>query len=95
MPAYSRLMTQLRQGRVREWALQRLTTHGEACRAMIRENLRATPAWVIEQVTEKDRPFDHVIAQLGLSRLCKTPAVSFAKDSPAFPACFVFLFLIS
>lgn len=67
MLAYSLLMSQLRQGRAREWALHRLTTIGEACRAMLRENLRTTLAWVIEQVTEKERPFDHVVAQLGLS----------------------------
>jgi hypothetical protein len=67
MLAYSLLMSQLRQGRAREWALQRLTTIGEACRAMIRENLRSTLAWVIEQVTEKERSFDHVVAQLRLS----------------------------
>ena len=66
MLAYSLLVSQLRQGRAREWALQRLTTIGEACRAMLRENLRATLAWVIEQVNEKERPFDHVVAQLGL-----------------------------
>jgi len=28
--------------------------------------LRATMAWVVEQVMERERPFDHVIAQLGL-----------------------------
>ena len=67
MLAYSLLMSQLRRGRAHEWALQRLTTIGEACRAMLRENLRTTLAWVIEQVTEKERPFDHVVAQLGLS----------------------------
>ena len=66
MLAYSLLMSQLRQGRAHEWALHRLTTIGEACRAMLRENLRTTLAWVIEQVTEKEQPFDHVIAQLGL-----------------------------
>ena len=66
MLAYSLLMGQLRQGRAREWALQRLTTIGEACRAMLRETLRGTLAWVVEQVTEKERPFDHVVAQLGL-----------------------------
>jgi hypothetical protein len=66
MLAYSLLMSQLRQGCAREWALHRLTTIGEACRAMLRENLRATLAWVIEQVTERERPFDHVVAQLGL-----------------------------
>jgi len=67
MLAYSLLMSQLRQSRAREWALQRLTTIGEACRAMLRENLRATLAWVIDQVTEKERTFNHVIVQLGLA----------------------------
>jgi hypothetical protein len=33
---------------------------------MIRENLRATLAWAIKQTTEMERPFGHVIAQLGL-----------------------------
>jgi hypothetical protein len=33
---------------------------------MLRENLRGTLAWAIHQVTEMERPFDHVIGQLGL-----------------------------
>ena len=66
MLAYSLLMSQLGQGRAREWALHRLTTIGEACRAILRENLRATLAWVIDQVTEKEQSFGHVIARLGL-----------------------------
>jgi DDE superfamily endonuclease len=67
MLAYSLLMSQLRQSCAREWALQRLTTIGEACRAMLRENLRTTLAWAIEQVVERERPMAHVIIQLGLS----------------------------
>jgi len=67
MLAYSLLMSQLRQGRAREWALQRLMTIGEACRAMLRESLRATLAWAIEEVTERERPLDHVMAHLQLS----------------------------
>jgi hypothetical protein len=67
MLAYSLLMRQLRQGRARDWALQRLTTVGEACRAMLRETLRTTLAWAIEQVTEKSRTLDHVVAQLRLT----------------------------
>lgn len=67
MLAYSLLMRQLRQGRARDWALQRLTTVGEACRAMLRETLRTTLAWAIEQVTEKSRSFEHVVAQLSLT----------------------------
>jgi hypothetical protein len=67
MLAYSLLMSQLRQGRAREWALHRLMTIGEACRAMLRESLRTTLAWAIEQVVEWERPMAHVINQLGLS----------------------------
>jgi hypothetical protein len=33
---------------------------------MLREILRGTLAWAIQQVTEMERPFGHVIAQLGL-----------------------------
>ena len=52
MLAYSLLMRQLRQNRAQEWALRRLTTIGEACRAMLHETLRATLAWVVQQVRE-------------------------------------------
>ena len=71
MLAYSLLVSQLRQNRAREWALHRLTTIGEACRAMLRENLRTTLAWAIQQVTEMERPFDHVITQLGIPDFAK------------------------
>lgn len=67
MLAYSLLMSQLKQGRAKEWALCRLTTIGEACRAMLRETLRTTLAWAIEQVTEKGQSFDHVVVRLGLT----------------------------
>ncbi len=66
MLAYSLLMRQLRQGRAQEWALQRLMTIGEACRAMLRETLRTTITWATQQVTDKERKLDHVIAELGL-----------------------------
>src|SRR5512143_2047462 len=67
MLAYSLLMGQLRQGRAKEWALHRLMTIGEACRAMVKEALRTTLAWAIEQVTERNQPYGHVVAQLGLT----------------------------
>ena len=67
MLAYSLLMSQLKQGRAKEWALCRLTTIGETCRAMLSEALRTTLAWAIEQITEKSRSYDHVVAQLGLT----------------------------
>src|SRR3954469_19269643 len=67
MLAYSLLMSQLRQGRAEEWALHRLTTIGEACRAMSKEALRTTLSWAIEQVTRWQQPYGHIIAQLGLA----------------------------
>ena len=66
MLAYSLLMNQLQHGRAKEWALCRLTTIGEACRAMLRETLRTTLAWAIEQVTENSCSYDHVVTRLGL-----------------------------
>ncbi len=66
MLAYRLLMGQLRQGRAMEWALHRLMTIGEACRAMLRETLRTTLAWAIEQVTERGLAFERVVAQLGI-----------------------------
>ena len=50
--AYSALMSQLRHDRAQEWALSRLTTIGESCRAMFRETLGKTIAWVVEQVQQ-------------------------------------------
>lgn len=50
--AYSVLMRQLRSGRARAWALQRLTTIGQACRAVLRQTLEQTVDWVITHVTE-------------------------------------------
>ncbi len=67
MLAHSLLVRQLGQGRAQDWALHKLTTIGEACRAMLRETLRTTLAWAIHQVTEKSSSYDHVIAKLGLT----------------------------
>lgn len=67
MLAYSLLVRQLGQNRAQDWALQKLTTIGEACRAMLRENLRTSLAWAIQQITEKSSSYDHVIAKLGLT----------------------------
>jgi hypothetical protein len=67
MAAYSLLMRQLRNRRATKWALHRLTTIGQACRAVADETLRTTLEWAIRQITEKSRKPQHVIAQLGLS----------------------------
>ena len=64
MLAYSLLMGELKQGRAKEWALHRLMTIGEACRAMAKEALRTTLSWAIEQVTERGLSFERVVAQL-------------------------------
>ena len=67
MLAYSMLMSQLQQGRAQEWAFCKLTTVGEACRAMLRESLRNTIRWAVEQTTEKSRSYDHIVAQLAIT----------------------------
>ena len=61
-------------------ALHRLTTIGEACRAMLRENLPQTLAWAIQQVTERERPFGHVIAPIGPSLTLQN--LSWESESP-------------
>lgn len=67
MLAYSLLLLQLRQDRAHEWALGRLKTIGEACRAMLNERLRVTLTWVVQQVREHGKDADHVIARLRLA----------------------------
>ena len=67
MLAYSLLMDQLGQNRAKAWALRKLTTIGEACRAMLRETLRSTIAWAIEQATHYSHDFDHITARLRLT----------------------------
>jgi hypothetical protein len=66
MVAYSLLMRQLRQGCAYEWAYQKLTTIGEACRAMLRETLRTTVTWAIEHVNDGGWSMERVMAHLKL-----------------------------
>jgi hypothetical protein len=67
MLAYSLLMSQLKHIGAKEWAFHRLTTIGQACRAVSAETLRKTLDWAIQQVTEKSQNPQHVMAQLGLT----------------------------
>ena len=67
MLAYSLLMRQLRSADAKAWALTRLTTIGEACRAMVKEALRTTLSRAIEQATERGLPFERVVAQLRIT----------------------------
>ncbi len=66
MLAYSRLMSQLKQGHAYEWAYRKLTTIGEACRAILNETLRSTLKWAIERVQVYAWDKDRVVAHLGL-----------------------------
>ena len=50
--AHSVLMRQLRQSRAREWALERLTTIGQACRTVLKETLSDTISWVVDRIHE-------------------------------------------
>lgn len=66
MLAYTLLMRELKTSRAKAWAMQRLTTIGQACRAVAKETLRTTLQWAMLQITENSKQTRHVIAQLGL-----------------------------
>jgi DDE superfamily endonuclease len=65
--AYSLLVRQLRQGHADDWAFERLTTIGQACRAILRETLRTTLTWAMHHVSEYDWTSERVVAHLGLT----------------------------
>ncbi len=50
--AYSCIVPHLGHARVPDWALARLTTVGEACRAALRETLSTTLDWVLQRSSE-------------------------------------------
>jgi DDE superfamily endonuclease len=66
MLAYSLLMKQLRQSHAYEWAFRKLTTIGEACRAVLRETLRQTLTWAMERGHEVYWTRERILGQLGL-----------------------------
>ena len=65
--AYSILTTQLRQGHARAWALERLTTIGQACRAILHESLSQTLEWVIERAEVDQWDFKTIKLHLALA----------------------------
>ena len=67
MLAYRLLMHQLRSSCAKEWALRRLTTIGEACRAVRGETLKSTIEWAIQQVVENPQKAPYIPALLGLT----------------------------
>ena len=66
MLAYSLLMRELKRTRAKSWALERLTTIGQACRAVTNETLRTTLTWAMRQTGGDSRKMQHVMTQLGL-----------------------------
>jgi hypothetical protein len=65
--AYSLLVLQLRQSRAKHWAVRRLLTMGEACRAVLTETLRTAFDWAVEQVVENPHKRPQITALLGLN----------------------------
>jgi len=64
--AYSVLMRQLGQGRAHGWALERLTTIGQAGMAVLRLTLSDTLAWVIKRIEVDRWDFQEVKSHLAL-----------------------------
>lgn len=67
MLAHSLLVSQLRQGRPREWAQAIVTTIGEACRAVLRETLCKTIDWAIERATLENWSHEQIKSRLALT----------------------------
>ena len=65
--AHSVLMRQLRQSRASAWALERLTTIGQACLAVLRQTLSQTLTWAIERIQSDGWSCDRVKAHLALA----------------------------
>ncbi len=64
--AYSVLMRQLGQSRAHGWALERLTTIGQACMAVLRQTLSDTLVWVIERIETYRWDFQKIKMHLAL-----------------------------
>jgi hypothetical protein len=65
--AYSLLMGQLKQGHAQEWAFVKLTTIGEACRAVMRETLAKTLSWAIDRAIKHQWSTPRICHALGLA----------------------------
>jgi hypothetical protein len=64
--AHSLLMRQLRQSRASAWALESLTTIGQACLAVLRQTLSQTLTWAIERIQSDGWSCDRVKTHLAL-----------------------------
>jgi hypothetical protein len=65
--AHSVLMRQLRQGRASAWALERLTTIGQACRAVMRQTFAQTIDWVIQRLQVDQWSCERIKCHLALT----------------------------
>jgi hypothetical protein len=66
MLAYSLLMRQLKHTHSGAWTLHTLMTIGDSCRAIMREVLRLTLLWAIQQVTTHHWEISRVFSELNL-----------------------------
>jgi len=65
--AHSVLMRQLRQGRASAWALERLTTIGQACLAVARDVFARTLGWALERLHFDGWSCERIKAHLALA----------------------------
>jgi len=65
--AHSVLMRQLRQSRACAWALERLTTIGQACLAVLRQTYSQTLSWAIDRIQCDQWSCERVKAHLALA----------------------------
>jgi hypothetical protein len=65
--AHSVLMLQLRQSRASAWALERLTTIGQACRAVMRQTLSQTLTWALERMRTDGWSCERIKTHLALA----------------------------
>jgi len=71
MLAHSLLVRELGNGSLREWCRVKLTTVGEACRALLRESIRNMVGWIMDELHiaiegVAAKRFDQLLARLGL-----------------------------
>lgn len=62
----SLLVSEMRQGRASEWAQGRLTTVGEACRAVLRETVGKPIPWAIDRAPLAGWSHEQIKAHLAL-----------------------------
>lgn len=72
MMAHSLLVRELGHGSLSEWCRVKLTTVGEACRALLRESIRSMVSWIMDELHialdgVAAKRFEQLLGRLGLS----------------------------